>query len=49
MVHHPKHADEVKRVCEMVSVPCTILRDGQEDVTARSVEFLLKNLKVTKL
>ncbi len=48
MVHHPKHSEEIKRVCELVAVPCIILRDGQEDITTRTVDFLLTQLKVTK-
>jgi len=48
LVHHPKHSEEIKRVCETFGVPCRIIRDGQADPTGAAVEFLLKHLKVGK-
>ncbi|HYF35029.1 MAG TPA: alpha/beta hydrolase [Prosthecobacter sp.] len=39
-LHHPKHAEEIHKVCTSTGVPCTVARDGKEDALA----FLLKNL-----
>ena len=46
MVHHPKHAEEIKKVCESKGVSCRIVRDGDVDVATECVEFLLAQLKV---
>lgn len=47
-LHHPKHAQEVKKCCDACSVPCTILGDGAGKADAAAIAFLLSNLKREK-
>ncbi len=45
-LHHPKHAQEVKKVCDSCAVPCTILSDGAGKVDEATIAFLLSNLRL---
>lgn len=47
-LHHPKHAQEVKKVCDSCSVPCTIISDGAGKADNPTLTFLLSNLKRDK-
>jgi acetyl esterase len=47
-LHHPKHAQEVKKCCDAHSVPCTILSDGAGKAENPTITFLLSNLKPNK-
>jgi hypothetical protein len=42
-LHHPKHAQEIHKVCDATGVNCTVTRDGGREET---LAFLLRNLKV---
>ena len=47
-LHHPKHAQEVKKICDACSVPCIILKDGGGKSDNPTLTFLLSNLKCDK-
>ncbi|MDZ4286449.1 MAG: hypothetical protein U0984_00730, partial [Prosthecobacter sp.] len=44
-LHHPKHAEEIRKQCESAGVACIIVRDAPRD---SSLHFLLKNLDVAE-
>lgn len=44
-LHHPRHAEEVRKQCESVGVACTVVRDAPRNGT---LNFLLKNLDLAE-
>lgn len=47
-LHHPKHAQEVKKQCDACSVPCNILSDGGGKADNPVLAFLLSHLQSDK-
>ncbi len=48
-LHHPKHAQEVKKFCDACSVPCSIVTDGRDKQENPVLAFLLTHLKSEKI
>lgn len=44
-LHHPKHAEEIKKFCDACAVSCTILRADKQAAGNPTLEFLLAQLK----